>query len=230
VALKILVVEDSERLQCALVTALQSTGHAVEVTGDGEEGLWLAESRRFDLVVLDLMLPHLDGLTLLQRLRGGGHDVRVLVLTARDTVPDRVQGLRTGADDYLVKPFSIDELLARVEALARRGPRRPARLTVGGLVVDTTAKKVSCHGAAVALAPREYAVLECLAQRAGAVVSRSEIEARIYDDLVEPMSNVVDAAVCALRRKIDAPGRPSLIKTRRGLGYVLEPLDLEPDS
>jgi two-component system, OmpR family, response regulator len=216
------VVEDSERLQRALATALQGTGHAVEVTGDGEEGLWHAESRRFDLVVLDLMLPHLDGLTLLERLRRAGNDVPVLVLTARGTVPDRVLGLRRGADDYLVKPFAVDELLARIEALGRRGPRRPAALAVGPLRVDIAAKKVTRDGVAVTLAPREYAVLECLAQRTGTVVSRSEIEARIYDEMAEPMSNVVDAAVCALRRKLDQPGRPSLIKTRRGMGYVLE--------
>jgi DNA-binding response OmpR family regulator len=216
------VVEDSQRLQSALGTALQRTGHSVEIVGDGEEGLWHAESGRFDLVVLDIMLPGLDGLTLLKRLRTAGNGVPVLILTAKETVGDRVQGLRSGADDYLVKPFSIDELLARIEALSRRGPRREACLSIGPLVVDTVGKKVSRAGAVLPLAPREYALLECLARRAGAVVSRGEIEAHIYDDLVEPMSNVVDAAVCALRRKIDLPGRPSLIKTRRGMGYVLE--------
>jgi DNA-binding response OmpR family regulator len=170
------------------------------------------------------MLPGYDGLELLRRLRAANKDTHVLLLTAKDTVADRVTGLRAGADDYLVKPFAFDELLARIEALVRRrhGAKNPV-IRVGELSIDTAARSVSRSGAPVELFPREYALLEYLATRAGQVVSRTDIEAHIYDDRVEPLSNVVDSAICALRRKIDPPGKPSLIVTRRRMGYVLLP-------
>jgi DNA-binding response OmpR family regulator len=183
----------------------------------------MAQSDDYDAIVLDLMLPKLDGLTVLERLRQQGHQTHVLILTAKDTVDDRVRGLQTGADDYLVKPFALEELLARVQALIRRGhSQKNPRIRIGRLEVDTSARTATAAGEPVNLTPREYALLEYLARRRGEVLSRTEIERHIYDDAADVMSNVVDSAICALRRKIDLPGRPSLIQTRRGMGYVLQ--------
>jgi DNA-binding response OmpR family regulator len=220
--MRVLLVEDSERLQRSVGTGLRRAGFAVDVTGDGEEGLWYATGNDYDVVILDLMLPKLDGLSVLRRLRAAGRDTHVLVLTARDAVEDRVLGLRSGADDYLVKPFAFDELLARVQALARRahGVKRPV-VRVAGIAIDSGRRTVTRGGAAIDLPPREFALLEYLAMRQGQVVSRAEIEQHLYDDRADPMSNVVESAVYALRRKIDPPGGPSLIQTRRGMGYLL---------
>jgi DNA-binding response OmpR family regulator len=221
--MRVLFVEDSKRLQQTVGTALRRAGFAVDVSGDGAEGLWLAETNDYDALVLDIMLPGLDGLALLRRLRAQGRKTHVLLLTARDTVPDRVQGLRAGADDYLVKPFALDELLARVHALCRRAyDSKQSRIVVGDLEVDTVARTASRAGCAFTLPAREYALLEYLARRAGQVVSRTEIEAHIYDGDAGPMSNVIDSAICALRRKLDAIAPAPLIHTRRGLGYVMQ--------
>ena len=170
------------------------------------------------------MLPRLDGLSVLHRLRETKNDAHVLILTAKDTIADRVLGLRTGSDDYLVKPFAFDELLARVEALARRthGVKHPV-LRVGALEIDTAQRKVRRAGTILDLPPRLFALLEYLAMRQGQVVTRAEIEAHIYEDQVELMSNVVDSAIYALRKQIDPMGASSLIETRRGVGYVLQP-------
>lgn len=222
--MRILVVEDSPRLRQTLATALRRSHHAVDLSGDGDEGLWLASTEPYDLVILDLMLPGRDGLSVLAELRRLGKTVHVLLLTARDTVADRVRGLQTGADDYLVKPFALDELLARVEALGRRASgRKQPRFAVHDLEIDTVARRVWRGGQPVELTSREYALLDYLARRRGHIVSRAEIEANIYDGQVDPMSNVVDSAVCSLRRKI-APSAQCvpLIHTRRGLGYVLD--------
>jgi len=221
--MRILVVEDSEKLRRAIQFALRKAGYAVDATGDGEEGLWFAESNDYDALVLDLMLPGLDGLTMLRRLRDGGRDTPALILTVKSEVADRVAGLRAGADDYLSKPFAFDELLARVEALVRRryGNKRPL-LRVGELEVDTVARKVRHRGHDITLTPREYRLLELLARRAGEVVSRSEIEEHIYGDDAEVFSNAVESAISTLRRKLESPGAATLIQTRRGLGYVLE--------
>jgi len=221
--MRVLLVEDSRRLQQAIGTGLRKAGYAVDVAGDGEEGLWFADSGNYDVIVLDLMLPKMDGLTVLQRLRERGKTTHVLILTAKDTVDDRVRGLQMGADDYLVKPFAFEELMARVQTLARRahGVKRP-RITVGDLVINLASRTVTRGGLPIPLRPREYALLEFLALRRGEVVSRTEIEQHIYDDRAEPMSNVVDAAIYALRRKIDRPGAPSLIRTRRGMGYIIQ--------
>ncbi len=220
--MRLLVVEDSERLQRSLQTALRRTGYVVDVAGDGEEGLWLATSNAYDVIILDVMLPKRDGLSVLAELRAKRCDVHVLLLTARDTVADRVQGLRAGADDYLVKPFDLEELLARVEALGRRayGMKRDV-IEIADLAVDTSARLVSRAGTRIDLTAREYLLLEYLARRRGEVVSRGEIESHIYDGQVDPMSNVVDSAVCSIRRKLGQAGEPALIHTRRGLGYVL---------
>lgn len=221
--MRLLFVEDSERLQRSVGAALRKAGYALDITGDGREGLWYAESNDYDVIVLDLMLPGLDGLSILQQLREQGKQTPILVLTAKDTVEDRVRGLQKGADDYLIKPFALEELLARVQALARRGfGVKTPQLIIGDLVIDLGARTVTRNGMPIDLSPREYRLLEYLALRRGTVVSRTEIEQHIYDDRAEPMSNVVDATVCGLRKKIDPSGCKPLIHTRRGMGYVLE--------
>jgi DNA-binding response OmpR family regulator len=221
--MRILVVEDSDPLRRSLRTALQRSGYAVDATGDGAEGLWLAEGNDYDVVVLDLMLPGLDGLSLLRRLRKSGGKVHVLVLTARDTVDDRVLGLRTGADDYLVKPFALEELLARVEALCRRHyGHKQSRLRLADLEIDLARRTAARAGEPLELTPREYRLLEFLALRQGEVVSRAEIEAHLYDEAIDPLSNVVDSAVCTLRKKLGGTDAAPLIHTRRGAGYLLE--------
>jgi DNA-binding response OmpR family regulator len=220
---RILLIEDSPRLQRSIGDGLRHARYAVDVVGDGREGLGRAQAGEYDVIVLDLMLPGLDGLTVLQRLRREGRNTHVLILTAKDTVEDRVRGLEMGADDYLVKPFAFDELLARIQALVRRRHHQKDPLVrVGPLEIDTSSRAVTVAGSAVSLAPREYALLEYLVRRRGAVVSRSDIERHIYDESAQRMSNVVDAAVYGLRRKIDLPGMPSLIQTRRGMGYVVQ--------
>ena len=221
--MKVLLVEDSTRLQMSVGRALRKAGYAVDVADNGEDGLWQAESNDYDVIVLDIMLPKLDGLSLLQRLRQKGRETHVLLLTAKDTVEDRVQGLQQGADDYLVKPFALEELLARVEALCRRAyGSKQTRLVIADLEIDTVAKEVFRAGHPVRLKPREYLLLEYLARRSGQVVTRNEIETHLYDDSVDPMSNVVESAVCSLRKKISASNPAPLIHTRHGLGYVLK--------
>ena len=217
--MRILLVEDSDILRRTVRRALRHAGFAVDTAADGEHGLDQAELHAYDTLVLDVMLPKLDGLTVLRRLRAAGNKTHVLLLTARDTVADRVEGLRQGADDYLVKPFAIAELIARIEALCRRAyGAKSSTLCVGALELDFVAREVKRDGAGVDMTSREWRLLEYLALRRGQVVARTEIEAHIYDDLVEPMSNVVDTAVYALRRKIGA----ECIRTRRGLGYVFD--------
>lgn len=222
--MRLLVVEDSAELLKPLVAGLKRSGYTVEQASDGRTALWFAQGQRFDLIVLDIMLPSLDGLSVLRKLREENNPTRVLLLTARDTIPDRVVGLRAGADDYLTKPFAFDELIARIEALLRRGrDTSPANVQLGSVHIDTAAKSVSQDGTALSLTPREYAILEFLVRNRGRVVSRTEIEREVYDEQVEPMSNVVDSAICALRRKLDTPSEPSIIQTRRGHGYIIAP-------
>jgi DNA-binding response OmpR family regulator len=221
--MRVLLIEDSTRLQTAISRALRHSGYAADVTGNGEDGLWMATSNDYDVIVLDLMLPALDGLTLLRRLRAAERETHVLVLTAKDTVGDRVQGLEAGADDYLVKPFALEELLARIQALCRRSYQsKNPEITVVDLQINTTARTAARRGRPLDLTSREFMLLEYLARRRGEVVSRSEIEAHLYPDSAELMSNVVDSAICTLRKKITLPGAVPLIHTRRGMGYVLE--------
>jgi DNA-binding response OmpR family regulator len=172
--MRVLLVEDSKRLQATVGAALRRSGCAVDVAGDGEEGLWLAESNDYDVIVLDIMLPKLDGLSLLHRLRTQGKGTHVLLLTAKDTVGDRVHGLQCGADDYLIKPFALEELLARVQALCRRAySSKQPRLVIDDLEIDTVANEVFRAGHPIKLKPREYLLLEYLARRQGQVVTRS---------------------------------------------------------
>jgi len=222
--MRVLVVEDSDRLLRALVGGLKQRGFAVDAASDGQVGLDRALVGSYDAIVLDLWLPKRDGIDVLQRLRESRQDVPVLVLTARDAVADRVAGLDAGADDYLVKPFAFDELAARVRALCRRRyGRRSKIVAVGDLSVDLSARTARREGELVDLTAREFALLELLALNQGAVVSRRDIEARLYDERDEPTSNVIDAAVCRLRRKIDRSGLAPLVHTRRGEGYWLGP-------
>jgi len=224
--MRVLLIEDSACLQQTVGAALRRSGYAVDVSGDGEDGLWRAENHAYDVIVLDLMLPKLDGLSVLQRLRARGQATHVVLLTARDSVPDRVRGLRAGADDYLVKPFALEELLARVEALCRRAyGAKQNRVAIGDLEMDTGAKAVWRAGQPVKLKPREYQLLEYLARRRGEVVTQTEIEAHLYSDDAEPMSNVVESILSSLRRKLGEGHPAPLIHTRRGLGYVLEARD-----
>lgn len=221
--MRILLIEDYERLRRSLAMTLKRSGYAVDHTGNGSDAFELLRDHSYDAMILDIMLPGVNGLALLKNLRDSGDDTPAMFLSAMSTVEDRVKGLRTGADDYLTKPFDIDELLARVEVLCRRRYRKAESvLKVLDLKVDTASKRVSRDGINIDLTAREFAAIEYLALRKGEVVSRLEIEEHIYDDLVSPMSNVVDATIYSLRRKLAvSPGSKDLIRTRRGQGYVL---------
>lgn len=227
--MRVLVVEDYEVIRDGLIEGLKREGFAVDATGDGDEGKWFAETNDYDLILLDLMLPGCDGLEILRSLRAAGKLAPVLLLTARDEVADRVRGLDLGADDYLVKPFAIAELMARVRALIRRryGARNPL-LTIDDLVIDTSARTVQRASHTIALTPREYALLELLAMKAGQVVGRSEIWEHLYDFADDSSSNVVEATVLRLRRKICPEGTRPLLHTRRGFGYILAADDASP--
>jgi two-component system OmpR family response regulator len=217
-----LVVEDEVKMAGLLRRGLEEEGYAVDVAGDGKEALWLASENPYDAIVLDVMLPDLDGLEVCKRLRDSGHWSPVLMLTARDGVPDRVSGLDAGADDYLTKPFSFAELLARLRALVRRGaPERPAALRVGDLTLDPAARRVTRDGAPIELTAREFALLEYLMRHPGEVLSRTRLIEHVWDFAYEGDSNVVDVYIRYLRQKIDRPfGRASL-ETVRGAGYRL---------
>ncbi len=221
--MKVLVVEDNEPLRKSIGQRLRESGCAVDETGDGSEGLWLATENRYALAILDLMLPNLDGVELLQKMRAQNSDTSVLIITARDAVGDRVTGLDAGADDYMVKPFSLDELMARVRALLRRTHNvKDPVIRVGDLEIDTNRKSASRGGVALDLTAREYSLIELLAMRTGEVVSRAEIWEQLYDFNQDPESNVVDVFIAYLRRKIEREDKPKLIHTRRGMGYILE--------
>ena len=221
--MKLLVVEDEERVASFLEKGLRAHGYTVEWVQKGQDALRRLMHPGISLVILDLGLPDLDGLDVLEGLRQRGSAVPVLVLSARGRVDDRVTGLNLGADDYLGKPFAFEELLARIQSLVRRrhNVRKPV-ITLGEIAIDTAARTVTRGGREVELAAREYSLLEFLALRGGQVVSRSEIESHLYDEQADLMSNVIDAAVYALRKKIDEPDKPSLIQTRRGMGYMLQ--------
>lgn len=220
--MRVLVIEDYELLRDSVSQGLREAGFAVDAAANGEQGLWYAQSGQHDVIILDLMLPRLDGLAVLQKLRQEGSPSHVLILTARDTAADRIKGLNMGADDYLVKPFVFEELLARVHALVRRkyAAKSPV-LQVGDMRVDTLARTVSRAGRRMELTAREYALLEFLAMRAGQLVTRTDIWEHVYEFHSDAQSNVVDVFIGHLRRKIELPGLDRLIHTRRGQGYVL---------
>lgn len=219
--MRILIVEDSETLRESLRLGLAGEGFAVDVASDGQLGLSYARNNPYDVLVLDLMLPKLDGMSVLAQLREKVDRPHVLVLTARDRVEDRVLGLNAGADDYLVKPFAFEELLARIHVLVRRRyAERTPMVSIGELLVDLVARKATHRKSALDLTAREYSLLEYLALRKGQTVSREEIEDHIYGVNKLPSSNAVDSTVCILRAKLGHEGK-DLIRTRRGLGYVL---------
>jgi len=223
--MRLLLIEDYRPLRESLAKGLREAGFAVDATGDGQEGLWYATGNEYDLILLDLMLPGMDGLEILKRVRGEGRETCVLVLTAKDTVPDRVRGLDLGADDYVVKPFAFEELLARVRALVRRGYRcKQPVIKVADLRIEPATQKVYRGEQEILLTAREYAVLEYLAMRAGEVVSRTDIWEHVYEFNSTASSNVVDVYVGYLRRKIANQSRPPLIHTVRGRGYRLGPV------
>ncbi len=220
--MRVLVVEDSDALRNSLRMGLEREGFAVDTCECGREGLSYARNNPYDVLVLDLMLPELDGFGVLAGLEGKHDRPHVLVLTARDRVEDRVRGLNAGADDYLVKPFAFEELLARLHSLVRRRYGSSEReVTVGALVVDPVGRRACLDGGALDLTAREYALLEYLALRRGQTVSREEIEDHVYGVHKLPASNAVDSTVCLLRSKLGPQGK-ALIRTRRGQGYVLE--------
>ncbi len=221
--MRLLFVEDSASIRKPVTKALKASGYAVDATGDGMEGWQMLQDHDYDVIILDIMLPGMDGREILRRLRAAGNETPVLFLTARDAIEDRVSGLRLGADDYLTKSFAIEELLARVEVLGRRKyAKRSSLLAVGDLELDQAAKTVRREGRELHLTPQLFALLEYLLLRKGQVVSRTEIEEHIYDELVSPMSNVVDTAVCALRRAITLSDKSApIIHTRRGMGYII---------
>ena len=221
--MKLLVIEDYAPLRQSLVQGLTEAGFAVDATGDGEEGLWYARDGGYDVIVLDLMLPGRDGLSILRQLRHEENRSPVLILTAKDTVEDRVDGLDAGADDYLIKPFAFEELLARVRALLRRKYEVGTNeVHIAGLCIDLRGRRVTWVGEVVDLTAREFAILEVMALRVGEVVSRTEISEHVYGFDAEPTSNAIDVFIAQLRRKIESPDRPRLIHTRRGMGYVLQ--------
>lgn len=224
--MRVLVVEDSQKIRRAVVLGLRQEGYAVDEAPDGRRGLIHLRTTHYDVAVLDLMLPELDGMTVLREARAKGVRTPVLILTARDTVMDRVGGLRGGADDYLVKPFAIEELLARVSALARRSKGQcDPTIVIGKLSVDTGARTVMLDGVAVDLSRREYAILEYMAMRKGRLVTRSELEEHVYDDGSQVFSNAIDSAISSIRRKIWGGAGDGLIRTRRGQGYILDERD-----
>jgi DNA-binding response OmpR family regulator len=220
---RVLLVEDERRLAGLVKSGLTGEGFAVDLAHDGRDGLWMATENDYDVIVLDVMLPRMNGYALCSRLREEGDWTPIMMLTAKDGIYDEAEALDNGADDYLSKPFSYVVLLARLRALVRRGGReRPASTTVGDLVVDPAGLRCRRGGTEIALTPKEFAVLHALARRAGEVVSKSELLARAWDFSYDGDPNIVEVYISALRRKIDQPfGRATLV-TVRGAGYRLE--------
>jgi DNA-binding response OmpR family regulator len=221
--MRILLVEDERRAAQMLAKGLREEAYAVDVVGDGDSAVYQAAITDYDAIILDLGLPARDGIAVCREIRQHGSLVPVLMLTARDAVDARIAGLDSGADDYLTKPFDFGELLARLRAVIRRGqrPLTPERIRVGSLELDTRARRALRNGEALVLTAREYALLEHLVLHVDEVVGRADIAEHVWDASYEAMSNVIDVCVQRLRRKIDTPGEPSMIVTRRGEGYML---------
>ena len=221
--MKLLVVEDERKTAAYLKRGLEENGFVVDIAESGEDGYQLAETRRYDLIILDVLLPGRDGWTVIEDLRRGGIETPVVFLTARDAVRDRVKGLELGADDYLVKPFAFSELLARMRSLLRRGPtRQSAVLCLADLEVDLRRHRAWRASLALDLTPKEFQLLSLLLQRSGEVLSRTLIAEQVWDINFESDSNVVEVHVRRLRLKVDDPFDKKLIHTVRGVGYVLE--------
>lgn len=220
--MRILLVEDEPDAAAVLAKGLREHSYAVDIAADGMQALAQAEISSYDLVVLDVLLPRLDGIEVCRRLRAGGSPAPILMLTARGEPAQRVEGLDVGADDYLIKPYHFPELLARIRALLRRGPVLASSvLAVEDLSIDTRARRVERAGRTIQLTTKEYALLEYLARRHGEVVGRADISEHVWDDSFDPMSNLIEVYIQRLRRKIDDGERVKLIHTRRGAGYCL---------
>ena len=222
--MRLLVVEDDPKLASFIVKGFKESGFAVDHYTDGAEGLSYALAEPYAAAIIDIMLPGLDGLSLVQEVRKAKVMTPVLILSAKATVDDRVRGLRSGGDDYLTKPFAFDELLARVQALVRRGTHtaEPSTLTYEDLSLDLMSRKVTRAGKMVDLQAREFALLEYLMRNAGRVVTKTMILSHIWDYAFDPQTNVVDVLVCRVRNKVDKGFDKKLIKTLRGMGYVLD--------
>lgn len=221
-AMRILLVEDDPGVRRFVVKGLREQAYAVDTVTSGEEALYQADINTYDLIILDVMIPAPDGFEVCRRIRKSGKRMPILMLTARDSVEDRVTGLDRGADDYLTKPFEFRELLARLRALLRRTTElHPPRVAVGDLVLDTATQSATRAGQAISLTHKEYALLEYLVRNAGRVVSRADIAEHVWDETFDPFSNLIEVYVNRLRRKIDPDGRAELLQTRRGAGYIL---------
>ena len=223
--MRVLVVEDDKKIASFIVNGLKQSGFAVDHCADGESGLAMAESAPYDAAVIDIMLPKLDGLALVQKLRREGKHLPVLILSAKATVDDRVRGLQAGGDDYLVKPFAFSELLARVQALIRRATHtpEPTKLSVADLSLDLVTREVRRGTTQIDLQPREFSLLEFLMRHAGRVVTKTMILEHVWDYSFDPQTNVVDVLIHRVRSKVDKDFAVKLIHTIRGVGYVLKP-------
>ncbi|HEU4796060.1 MAG TPA: response regulator transcription factor [Pyrinomonadaceae bacterium] len=229
--MRILLVEDEPSAATMLAKGLREEAYAVDVAADGETAQAQAFVNDYDLIILDVVLPGKDGFKICRELRASGLTIPVLMLTARDAVEDRIEGLDSGADDYLPKPFDFDELLARVRALLRRRPALyPEVITVGDLSVDTRSRRVTRNGQNIDLTAKEYALLEYLARRAGEVVSRGDIAEHVWDESYDPFSKVIEVFIQRLRRKVDEGQALKLIRTRRGEGYMLTAKGTDADD
>ena len=229
--MRILLVEDDRQHAAIIARGLRKHAFAVDVAAEGDEGLFLAQTSAYDVIVLDVMLPKRTGIEVCRTLRGDGSDVPVLMLTARDAVEDRITGLETGADDYLTKPFAFEELVARIRALLRRARRYEASvIQVGDLTVDSGARAARRGERDILLTSKEFALLEFLARNAGRVVGRAEISEHVWDNSYDAFSNVIDVFIRRLRRKIDDDEAIKMLRTRRGAGYLLTSEPEDPAS
>jgi len=221
--MRILVVEDEPRMASVIARGLREQSYAVDVAQDGDDGLYQCSINDYDLIVLDVLLPQRDGFEVCRELRARGTATPVLMLTARAAVDDRITGFEAGADDYLTKPFSFRELLARIHALLRRDSHLlPDEIEIGDLIINSASHRVSRAGSSIQLTAKEYALLEYLARRAGQLVSRADIAAHVWDNDFDPFSNTIEVYMNRLRKKIDDGHLTKLLHTRRGEGYILE--------
>ncbi len=222
--MRILVVEDDDKIASLIVKGLRQAGFAVDHAAGGEDGLHLALTEPYDACVIDIMLPKLDGLSIIERMRTQKVNTPVIILSAKRSVDDRVKGLQTGGDDYLTKPFAFSELLARIHALIRRATSvsEPTRLTIGDLELDLVTREVYRARQKIDLQPREFALLEYMMRNAGKVVSKTMIMEHVWDYSFDPQTNVVDVLVCRLRNKVEKDTDTKMIQTIRGVGYVLK--------
>jgi two-component system OmpR family response regulator len=222
--MRFLVVEDDESILDYITKGLMEQGHVVDKASEGKDGLFLATTEKYDAIVLDRMLPNIDGMTILQSIRGAGNKTPVLILSTLGSVQDRIKGLRSGCDDYVLKPFSFEELMARLEALTRRGREQTAthtKLSAGNLVMDLLSRRVTRDGKELDLRAREYRLLEFLLQNKGQVVTRTMLTEQVWDYHFDPLTNVIDVHISRLRKKVDKEFDAALICTVKGAGYII---------